>query len=150
MKQSDAVYQAVVNVVGEFEGACVLDKEQKARVYGILQAGFEGGKIELSGDRDAEWIKKYIPGLVNNHMRKDKRLNGGVKYEAKNPGSRAGSKDASVEAMRLLLATKSDPSEKAEIQAFIDKRVAELKPAKKELTAEQIEQLRTMGLAHLI
>ena len=54
--------------------------------------------------------------------------------------------------MRLLLSTKTDQSERAEIQAFIDKRVSEVKPAKQsqELTAEQIAVLEAAGLGHFV
>jgi len=38
-------------------------------------------------------LRSYCSGLQSNWLRKDTRLNGGVKYVAKNPGSRAGSTD---------------------------------------------------------
>ena len=130
MKQSDAVFQATVNVCGNQDEAYKPTKEQRQQIGAILFAGFESGKIELKRGFDAEYVKGYIPGLITNWLNKDKRLNGGTKYQAKNPGSRTGSSDPQVKAMRVLLSTKSDPAERAEIQAFIDKRVAELAPSK--------------------
>ena len=53
-------------------------------------------------------------------------------------------------AMRMLLATKTDADEIAEIQAFIDKRVAEIKPIKPELNAEQVAMLIANGMGHLV
>ena len=150
MKQSDAVYQAVVNVVGEFEGACKPTKEQRASVAAILFEGFRAGTITIGTEYNDEELKKYIPGLVSNWLRKDGRLNGGVKYEAKNPGSRTGSTDPQVKAMRILLGTKADTTERAEIQAFIDKRLAEIKPNAATLTEEQIAVLKAAGLEHLV
>ena len=138
MKQGDAVFQAVVNVCGKRDGKYDLSKEEKASVRAILFEGFKSGSIELDKDWDDKKISEYIPGLINNWLRKDKRLNGGVKYEAKNPGSRAGSGDARIQAMRMLLKTKTDPSEKAEIQCFIDKRLAELKPATVEVNIDDL------------
>ena len=128
MKQSDAVYQAVVNVCGKQDGKYEPTTEQRKLINGILVESFMAGQVDIKREFDADYIKDYVPGLVTNWLNKDKRLNGGVKYEAKNPGSRAGSADPQVAAMRALMAIKTDPSERAEIQAFIDKRLAELKP----------------------
>ena len=131
MTQKEAVFQAVVNVCGELEGAYTPTKEERAQVNNILFEGFKSGTINFDGavPEDTK-LKAYVSGLQSNWLRKDKRLNGNVAYQAKNPGSRAGSTDAQIKAMRLLLATKSDASERAEIQTFIDKRLAEIKPAK--------------------
>jgi hypothetical protein len=130
MIQREAVFQAVTNVCGEQEGAYEPTKEERSQVNAILFEGFRAGRIQLDKEYDDTKLKGYCSGLTSNWLRKDTRLNGGVKYTAKNPGSRAGSTDPQVKAMRLLLATKTDVTEKAEIQAFIDKRVAEIKPAK--------------------
>src|ERR1035437_539953 len=127
MNQKEATYNAVVNVVGSFDGACQPTKEQRAQVNAILFEGFRAGTIELDREFDDVGLKAYCSGLQSNWLRKDGRLNGGVKYVAKNPGSRAGSGDASLKAMRALLSTTTDPSEIEEIQSFIDKRVGELK-----------------------
>ena len=97
----------------------------------ILVEGFQAGKINFDGEMPSEAkLKAYVSGLQSNWLRKDKRLNGNVQYTAKNPGSRAGSTDPQIKAMRLLLATKSDAAEKEDIQSFIDKRLAEIKPTK--------------------
>jgi hypothetical protein len=156
VSQKEAVYQAVLNVgieQDEETQAFVPTKEQRAQINNILFEGFKSKSIELDPSKsytDSE-LKAYVSGLQSNWLRKDKRLNGGVQYVAKNPGSRAGSTDASIKAMRMLLNTKSDPAERKEIQDFIDKRVAEIKPAKQtELTAEQIELLKNAGLEHLV
>ena len=120
----------MVNVCGEWDGKCTPTPEQRASVREILYEGFKAGKIALGTEYTDEELMGYIPGLINNHLRKDKRLNGGVAYVPTNPGSRVGSGDPQVKAMRLLLATKTDPSERAEIQSFIDARIATLKPTK--------------------
>lgn len=151
MKQKDAVYQAVVNVCGEQDGAYTPTKEQRAQVNAILFEGFRANEIAIDKTFDDAGLKQYVSGLQSNWLRKDSRLNGGVKYEAKNPGSRTGSTDPQIKAMRLLLSTKSDPSEVAEIQSFIDKRLAEIKPAKSvALTEEQVAVLEAAGLGHFV
>ena len=134
MKQKDAVYQAIVNVMGSVdEGvACTPSKEERSQVNQILFEGIRSGTIDFAGDflGDDAKLKAYVSGLQSNWLRKDERLNGGVAYVPKNPGSRTGSTDPQVVAMRGLLESKSDPAERAEIQGHIDARLAQLRPAK--------------------
>jgi hypothetical protein len=150
--QKEAVFAAVTNVCTQNDdGSYAPSKEQRAQVNMILFEGFRSETIELDKSYDDSGLKAYVSGLQSNWLRKDKRLNGNVQYVAKNPGSRTGSTDPQIKAMRLLLSTKSDPAERAEIQSFIDKRVAEVKPAKStELTAEQIAVLEAAGLGHFV
>jgi hypothetical protein len=152
VSQKQAVFSAVTNVCSpNDDGSFTPTKEQRAQVNLILFEGFKAGTIECEREYTDSELKAYVSGLQSNWLRKDKTLNGGVQYVAKNPGSRAGSTDPQIKAMRLLLSTKSEPSERAEIQAFIDKRVAEIKPAKStELTAEQIAVLEAAGLGHFV
>jgi len=132
MKQSEAVYQALVNVVGSWDSVCTPTAEQRAQVNAILFSGFRAGTIDLRDmeSYDDKGLKSYVSGLQSNWLRKDKRLNGGIKYEAKNPGSRTGMGDASIKAMKALLSTVSDPTGRAEIQGCIDARIAEIAPTK--------------------
>jgi hypothetical protein len=132
MKQKDAVYNAIVNMY-EFsgDGAVELNRQQRADVIEVLYQGFVSKSISFDGDLPVDnELRSYCSGLLSNWLRKDTRLNGGVKYQAKNPGSRTGSTDPQIKALRILMSTKTDPSEVAEIQAFIDKRLAEIKPTK--------------------
>jgi len=157
MTQEEAVFQAITNVVGEQEGAYTPTKEQRAQVTEILVEGFKSGTIALKDTpanaeklADDAKLRSYCSGLQSNWLRKDPRLNGGVKYVAKNPGSRAGSTDPQVKAMRTLLQTRVDltKEDRAEIQGMIDARVAEIKPAKTvSLSIEQIELLKSAGFA---
>jgi hypothetical protein len=129
MTQGEAVFQAVMaQIDGDIVGRVELNKAQLEAVHEAVFLMFKTGETTHKSNPDDAALKKYIPGLVNNWLRKDKRLNGGVKYETKNPGSRSGSGDESVKAMRTLLAMTSDPAAKQAIQVEIDKRVAELKP----------------------
>jgi len=129
LTQKEAVFQAVTNVCGDLE-VYNPSKEDRASVNQILFEGFRAGTIELEKEYTDTELKAYVSGLQSNWLRKDKRLNGGVQYVAKNPGSRTGSTDPQIKAMRLLLSTKTDPAERAEIQQFIDKRISEIKPVK--------------------
>lgn len=135
--QKEAVFTAVSNVLSEnntpiVEGEAVtMTKELRAQVNAILFEGFRAGTIELDKtDISDSDLKGYVSGLQSNWLRKDKRLNGGTQYVAKNPGSRAGSGDAQLKAMRALMTTLTTESEKAEVQAYIDARVSEISVSK--------------------
>lgn len=128
--QKEAVFQAVKNVCGDVDGAYTPTKEQRAQVNNILFEGFRSGTIELDREYNDADLKSYSSSLQSNWLRKDKRLNGGVIYAAKNPGSRAGSGDASLKAMRALMTTLTSESDKAEVQAHIDARVSEIAATK--------------------
>lgn len=130
MTQKEAVFVAMTSIVGSFDGACVPTKEQRAQVNAILCEGFKAGKITLDREYTDSDLKQYVSGLISNWLRKDTRLNGGSKYEAKNPGSRAGSSDPQLKAMRALLTTDITPEEKAEVQEYIDARVKEISVTK--------------------
>lgn len=147
MSQKEAVFSAVTNVCTDFDGgAYTPTKEQRASVNQILFEGFRNGTIECEREYDDSGLKAYVSGLQSNWLRKDKRLNGGTQYVAKNPGSRAGSTDPQIKAMRVLLSTQEDPAKKAEIQTFIDARLAAIKPSKSvEIDVEALpEALRHM------
>lgn len=155
LTQEEAVFQAITNVMGSQDGPFNPTKEQRAQVTEILVEGFTSGKINLKDTpsnqaklSDDAKLRSYCSGLQSNWLRKDPRLNGGVKYVAKNPGSRAGSTDPQIKAMRTLLATRVDLStaDRTEIQSLIDARVAEIKPTKSvSLSDEQVAILKTAG-----
>lgn len=133
MNQKQAVFGAVTNVKqqSEFSGAVELSSDERVRVAETLFKGFRVGEIELDRTYTDRELKIYISGLVSNWLRKDTRLNGGVAYVPKNPGSRAGSSDPQLKALRALLKTLTDPTDRAEVQQHIDARVAEISASKK-------------------
>lgn len=134
MSQKDGVFKAVVSVLGndEFDGAVELSKDQKAKVTAILFEGFRKGEITLDAEYDDTKMKHYIGGLINNWMRRDKRLNGNTEYVAKNPGVRG---NPEVRELTKLLKTVSDPAHIQAIQARIDQLNAE-KAATKTVTID--------------
>lgn len=150
IKQKDAVFNAVVTVRGtsEFSSAVELTKEERSAVQASLVTGFQSGQIAYQGDAtDAAKLGSYVSGLVSNWLRKDKRLNGNVSYVAKNPGTRTGSGDESLKAMRTLLSATTDEDARLEIQSEIDRRISELKP-KKVINVDALpESLRHLAVA---
>lgn len=131
MTQKEAVFQAVKNVLGSQEGAYNPSKEQRSAINAILFEGFKEGKIELGRVFDDSELKNYVSGVLSNWLRKDTRLNGGMKYVSKNPGSRAGSGDEQLKELKKLLSTVTTDEEKAEIQTYIDARLTEINASKK-------------------
>jgi hypothetical protein len=139
MKQKEAVYLAITQVLAlaniDFEDGMdvkpLLTKELRAQVNGILFESFKAGKVDYAGELpDDSGLKEYISGLTSNWVRKDTRFNGNTKYMPKNPGSRAGQGDEQLKNLKLYLATKTDPADRAEVQKYIDARIAELAAAK--------------------
>lgn len=136
--QKEATFNAVMSVLAEngisvSEGTDVntlMNKELRSQISAILIEGFHNETIELDKAYDDKGLKGYTSGLLSNWLRKDKRLNGGTKYSAKNPGSRAGSGDPSLTAMRRLLTTLTTDEDKAEVQEAINARLAEIQASK--------------------
>ncbi len=144
MNQRQATVSAIISVLSnrgvnyEFNGETpvsqLLTSDDKSKVVDMLCQGFLEGKIEMSQEGKVKYfsfpneLRKYTVGLVNNWIRKAPEFNGGCQYTAKNPGSRKGSGDETVKALKALLSITSDETVKAEIQSEINKRIAELKP----------------------
>lgn len=130
-KQKEAVFDEIVAIknTSTFNSPVELTKEERQKVQANLLAGFNNGDIEFQGDlTDKTKLSAYVSGLVSNWLRKDKRLNGNTTYVPANPGTRTGSNDDGVKAMRQLLTQIDDPDAKKEIQAELEKKLAELKP----------------------
>jgi hypothetical protein len=163
MSQKEGVFNAVTNVYNELkktiEGVVTLTKEERAEVIEIVTVGIHEGEIEFSDEAKAKYTtfddikKKYVPGLVNNWLRKDTRLNGGTKYEAKNPGSRAGSQDdvmKNLKALRTQLVTLGESGDALQaVDQEISKRKAELAKAKVKQAVIDINKIPE-DLRHLI
>ena len=144
INQKTAVYMAITTVLADAnidftDGMNIAEhmtKERRAVVNAVLFKGFRDGEIELDREYSDTDLKAYVSGLQSNWIRKDKRFNGNTVYQAKNPGSRAGSGDSAlVNAKRLLLALQADPkasteADMAEVERFIIERTAEVQAAK--------------------
>jgi len=130
MKQKDAVYTAVINLMGKIDGVYTPSKEQRSTLIEVIVTGIKSGDIEFGKtDQTDVQIRAYSSGLLSNWLKKDVRLNGGTKHVVKNPGSRAGSKDPQIVEMRKLRALMVGAGKDVSaIDQAIAKRVGELKP----------------------
>ena len=141
LNQKEAVFAATMSVLSEnsinLEGniADVVTKEIRHDICAIVSEGFAKGEIELRDTNsnrekvtDPKLMTNYVSGLVNNWHRKDKRLNGGMQYATKNPGSRVS--DPQLKALKALGKKFVGTDKSSKIQAEIEKRTAELTSAK--------------------
>ncbi len=154
MTQREAVAMAVRAVIphGKVtnEG---LTKAQKDEIHAIVLKLMESGEVDLKGEnkdgsaRDKAWMLKYIPGLVNNWIRKDPDLNGGAKYVPKNPGSRTGTGDATLVSLKALLQMLPAGDEnRGAVELAIKERTEELKPKAVVIDASKLPE----HLRHLV
>ena len=145
--QKEAVFNAITGVLNEhdikMEGDIgkVMSRELRAEVNTILFCGFREGKIELDREYTDAELKAYVSGLQSNWLRKDSRLNGGIGYVPKNPGSRAGQGDPQLKALRALLKTQVDADKITEIQQYIDKRLTEIGATKSKTVTVNVDDL---------
>src|SRR5687768_12409870 len=132
MNQRSGVFMVVSSVFGKDiapNTKVELSKDQLQMVYDELFHLFKAGEIEYRGGvPDDTKLKKYIPGLVNNWMRKDLRLNGGSPYETKRPGSRAGSGDETAKAIRGLIAATPAGPQREMLEGELAKHLESIKP----------------------
>ena len=153
LTQKEVVYNAVTSIMGSDFKAGINCAEwfkanptAKTTLQAVVLEAFTSGKCEIKNEQDN--MKTYVSGLITNHLKKDIRLNGGSKYVAKNPGSRAGIVDPQVREARKLLKTLESGSIAAEkTEAFIENRVRELKASKKsiDIDVEALpEELRSL------
>lgn len=151
MNQKEAVFKAITRVRGEteFDGQVSLSREEREKVSQNLFSEFKAGNVTFAGEiPEDKKLTGYISGLISNWLRKDNRLNGGIAYVPRNPGSRTGNGDESLKAMRALMGATTDAKARAEIQQEIDRRVSELKP-KKVINKDALpESLRKYAVQH--
>jgi hypothetical protein len=151
--QRNAVFTAICNIrkQSEFDSPVVLTKDERGLVHQMVCEGFRNGTIEFEATpanqeklaSDSK-LSAYVSGLISNWIRKDTRLNGGEKYEIKNPGSRAGQSDEQMKTLRALAKQFAGTDKEAVVHAQIEKRKSELAAAKSKsvaLTPEQIDAL---------
>jgi hypothetical protein len=142
LSQHSAVVQVTKAHFGEkfVPGCDVKDYATKADKQAIASKIAEmmiEGTVELSDHAMAKYgesaevlTSKYVVGMVTNWFNKSKDLNGGVKYETKNPGSRAGGGDAQIREMRILrkqLEATGNTEGVTRVDQAIAERIAELR-----------------------
>lgn len=133
LSQKESVFQAVTSIVDCTQDGVVVEltKEQRATVISLVTQSIMQNETELKANARAKYVteadvKGYVSGMVSNWLRKDTRLNGGNKYEIKNPGSRAGQGDELLSNLKSYRATFTDPVHIAAVDKEIEARKAQL------------------------
>ena len=105
--------------------------EQKTTVKETVIDGILNGSIAYSKDlSNVVEVKKYVSGLVNNHIRRAKELNGSIVYKSSKVGS---IRDSQIREMTKLLESSNYPEgseQRASIQSSIATRTAMLQSEK--------------------
>ncbi len=142
IKQKDAVVNAVTSVLGSLPaGAVVLDKDQKAHVREIVAAGILSGEVAYSKPLDEAEVKKYVVGLVDNHLRKAKELNGNKAYAPAKEGTK---RDPQLRELEKLLKSgqfAEGTAECQQVKTAIDNRKQELKAAQSSKKVPKVEDI---------
>lgn len=160
MSQSDSVVFCAKQVLGESfrSGTPILDyitKDEAAAVVDLVTKSIQEFETDLSAQArekfaDPKKLRSYVVGMVNNWFRKGKELNGGSKYEIKNPGSRQGTGDAQLKELKILRKALADrnasPESLEKVDEAIQARLIEIAPVQ---TAKKIEVNLELIPAHL-
>lgn len=113
-----------------------LTDDQLKTIKANIVAGIINGTIEFKKDTSDEIeVARYVSGMVSNHLRKAKDLNGGTIYNPQSSGK--GSRDPQISELNKLLKTYSEGSEE------YNQIVQAINARKTELVAERAEQAKT-------
>jgi hypothetical protein len=132
MKQKDFVKQAILFCMTEgLTGEALISSATERVKQGLMSGECEHGNESIRTDeKDA---KTYAKAVVNNYLKKDKELNGGVKYE---PKTKRGPivKDPELKELKKVLkaleANNADPTLIGQVQERITAKEAEIEAGK--------------------
>jgi hypothetical protein len=160
VNQKEAVFNTVTSFLNEqgksvIDGeAVMLEREDKRTIIGMLATSLEANEIEVSEAKQAKMTedkhyRDYASNILNNWSRKDTRLNGGEKYQTKNPGSRAGAGDDQVRELKKFRSTLSDADQIASVDKAIEERLTVLKAERNAAKVTEINFDLIPEFAHL-
>ncbi len=147
--QKQAVVNAVESVLGsnftsgETSVKNVITADELTQVREQVFTGIQNGDVAYNGDvSDEQGLRRYVNGMIQNHFRKAKELNGGNKYSPSS--STGGRRDAQLTNLKKLLKTYSEGStEHSKILDAISNREEELAEERR-TAAEQRKQQKIM------
>ena len=128
--------QAVVNAVAEVLGSTfvsgstvareILTSEQLSSIRETVFSGVMSGSVAFGKSlSDEKLVRRYINGMIDNHLRKASELNGSTKYVASSAAR--GSRDPQLATLRKLLKTFEEGSEQySQVLTAIESREAAL------------------------
>lgn len=137
--------EAVVNEVKAILGSSFdpsrpakdqLSKDQIDTIKANVVNNIVSGNVSFTKDSsDLKEVEKYVGGMISNHFRKAKELNGGSSYSPQSTGR--GSRDSQISELNKLLKTFDEGSDE------YDQVIAAISARKSELALEKNEQAKT-------
>lgn len=111
LNQKDACYKVITSMVEVVDSKATMTREQISEAAEKLTAMTIAGEVEVKSQQDD--LPKYWRGTVRNWLRRDTRLNGGVKDE---PKFKRGPKESKeIKATKAFIAKlEQDPEQNAE------------------------------------
>jgi hypothetical protein len=149
MKQVTAVVHFTREVLGDdfqpgVDVKTYVTKEQRKEIIELVTNSLADGETELSAKALAKYstrekLRAYTNGMVTNWFNKSKELNGGTKFEYKNPGSRAGMGDAQLRELKKLKSQLEAKGAEAEQISRVSEAIAEREATVKAAKASKVE-----------
>lgn len=131
MSQKDAVVSEVKAILGSsFDPSQPareqLSDEQLKTIKSNIVSNILNGSVDFKKETtDEKEIARYVSGMVSNHLRKSKDLNGGNSYSPQSTGR--GSRDPQISELNKLLKTYTEGTEEFnQIVTAIESRKTEL------------------------
>jgi hypothetical protein len=152
VKQQDAVYNAIKSIYRDnnkhFEDGNIVEltSDEKKTVIHMISKGLQSGEIEMSNkaklkNNTEKKIHNYASSLVNDRLRKDKKLNGNKKYETDKKGSRIGSDDFIIKELRAYKKKYCfNDDQKQEAEDAIQRRLKQITNIKMKLVNMYVEK----------
>jgi len=154
-KQNDAVFDEVCTILGQssFTDRVQLSPSEKSYLIKLIVNQILNGDVAFSDEAKQkhdtfEKISKYVRGMVDNHLRKDKRLNGGSKYATKN--SNKTEADEQLKQLKQLANQTNDPQAKQAVLEEIEERKRVLEKQKMLNSIKIDEDSIPDNLKHLV
>lgn len=152
VSQKNAVVNAVSGVLGgsftsgQTVAKELLTAEQLEEVRTTVFNGILNGDIQFNGDTsDSKTLRRYVNGMIDNHFRKAKELNGGVKYTPANPGK--GRRDPQLSALKQLIKKYDEGTDEfTRVMSAIQVREGELVEERKANTISRKQDALLSGI----
>jgi len=149
MKQKDAVVNAITEVLGDkfvqktTVVADVITKEEKQQVRDHVFNAIMAGDVTYKKDTsNTDAVRRYVNGMVDNHIRKAKELNGGKTYKPATTGTK---RDEQLKNLNRLLKSGQYEEGTEEYNLIVDhikqrtKEIEQKRSGKKTSTISQID-----------
>lgn len=145
ISQKDSVVNEVKAILGSsFDPSSPardqLTDDQLKTIKSNIVSGIIAGSVDFKKETtDEKEISRYVSGMVSNHLRKAKELNGNQTYSPQSTGR--GSRDPQISELNKLLKTYNEGSEEYnQIVTAIESRKAELNAERSAAAKERKKQ----------